>query len=73
MWAAAAASLAEEVTAWQKRDFGNSGSALGSVVAAWRQQRQHSIGSGSVALVEAEAAVVAWHAAQQRRGRGGMC
>jgi hypothetical protein len=38
--AAAAASLAAEAAAWQKRDFGGSGSTLGSTAAArrWRQK-----------------------------------
>ncbi len=44
--AAAVASLAAEVAAWQKRDFGGSGSALGSAVAAWRRRRQRGVGGG---------------------------
>ncbi len=38
--AAAATSLAAEAAAWQKRDFGSGGSALGSAAAAQRWQLQ---------------------------------
>ncbi len=50
--AVAAASLTAEAAAWQKRDFGGSSSVLGSMAAAWRQWRQHGIGSGSVAYAD---------------------
>ncbi len=44
--AAVAASLVAEAAAWQKRDFGSIGSALGSVAETrhWRQQR--GVGGG---------------------------
>jgi hypothetical protein len=47
-----AASLVAEVAAWQKRDFGGSGSALGSAAAARRWRRQCGIGGGSVAYAD---------------------
>ncbi len=49
---AAAASLAVEAAAWQKCNFGGSNSALGSVVAAWRQRQQRSVGGGSMAYAD---------------------
>jgi hypothetical protein len=44
---AAAASLAAELAAWQKRNFSGSSSTFESAVAAWWQQRQHRcVGGG---------------------------
>ncbi len=58
---AVAASLAAEAAAWQKRDFGGGGSALGSTAAPqWRQQ-QCSSGSGRSAVAGSLVmAVAAW-------------
>ena len=68
--AGAAASLAAEVAAWRMRDFGGSGSALGSKASVWRHWRKRNVGAVSVALVEAAAAAAA---ARRRRGREQMC
>ena len=72
--AAAVASLAAEIAAWQMRSFGGSGSVLGSAAAARRHWQKRGVGSISVALGEtAAAAAAAGRAARWRRGRGGMC
>ncbi len=44
--AAVAASLVAEAAAWQKRDFGSIGSALGSVAETRHWQRQRGVGGG---------------------------
>jgi hypothetical protein len=49
---AAAASLVAEAAAWWKRNFGGSGSGLGSTMAARRWQRQRGVGGGSVAYAD---------------------
>ncbi len=38
--------MAAKVAAWWKRNFGGSGSTLGSVAAMWRWWRQRGIGEG---------------------------
>ncbi len=48
----AVASLTVEAAAWRKRNFGGSGSVLGSAAAAWRRQPQRGVGGGSVAYAE---------------------
>jgi hypothetical protein len=59
--------LAAEVAAWQMRNFGGSGSTLGSAASARRRWQKRSVGAISVALVEAAAAAAAAAAGQQRR------
>jgi hypothetical protein len=45
----AAASLAVEAAAWQKRNFSSSSKAFGNEVAAWwRRWQQRPVGSGSM-------------------------
>jgi hypothetical protein len=56
-----------------KRNFGGSGSKLGSTETAWRRQRQCGFGGGSVALVEAVAAAAAQRAARWWLGIVACC
>jgi hypothetical protein len=50
---AAAASLVAEAAAWRKRNFGGSGSVLGSAVTGrWQWQRQRGVGGGSVVYAD---------------------
>jgi hypothetical protein len=50
---AAAASLAAEAAAWQKRNFSGCSSAFGNAAAVWKwQQQQRRVGGGSMACAD---------------------
>jgi hypothetical protein len=74
-------SLAEVQLTRQRQRIGKRGGSVaaawrqrgGSAAAAWQWQRQCNLGSSSIGLVEAAAAVAAWRAVQRQQGRGGMC